>query len=1252
MKTRFGGSKSLPEKFRSPPDPLQEEKGRKQLEPRGDWKEKKVIEYLEKKMNDLGIQPDSQDERKKQVFQKLIWQMEGEKWPDEFDKKAKREYIIEFVNWILGKSKYNLDLKTTPWGKARLVGKGISEYVEELVGKKTNYELAVQKLRCFIPDDIDTAWLYFKFIVTKMPKLNTDTQLANNGRLDPDAYDWEFYPELDWWLKTQQGWKPVDQGQDPKMDQLPPRFKPQNLVGFQENQYLNRVGNVWSPGEDNFDRQGTVYLDKKAEEDPSPYEDSAPRGDRGPQPTADTPNTSSVFPPPDQTDQIITPDDITEDQSSSSSSSGSSFSSSSSSSFNSKPPPPGPSHLDTHRASHRLNQPAIHDVSHHDYQLSHHDPNKAILAEQMNRHRQEIELWKQHSQELQKTLRVQQQMMTQMPGEMQQYIKNFGDAMGAQHRSILEQQNAAMTIAYERSLAGASAQSEEYRQAYDRLMRLVMDHLPPQPMDVDQTPANQIDNSPAPLTIEDQPASPTPNPRILQLEAPREILQIEGIPETAIVPYQKNLMSEMRERQIRGLSGDVLQRATEEDKEIKLLESKLGGPGEDAALDRIFWLNVKFFVENFEQLSGSGAKEGGRELALAGKQALNEIELRTQVLGRLQDTLDNYRLAEKTMEKQLESVKEKGMVYAAAQEGLDEMKKKNSELEKSVKEAKKLVQDAQNDKKSVELQLVATAQKAKELGEKAEKLAGEIGRLEREKTRGAEVDQKLKKVQDELKKTEIQKKKLEADSLSEKAELVKKIKDLEDNSERSLVLYNQETQLALKASGMEKSLEESRQKILALEMEKDSAESGKQIVVAQNQQLQNEIESLRSELEKAESDKRQEIEKRLAELQKQLTDDNEMQQALTKKWNEDRAALRNAAIQEKLRATKIEEDLAVLRIQKEDIAKKKAQAEEELKRKDETLLKLQKDLEDLAREGSTDTGSLRVKLYETEAMIKTLGDQLTTKESKLMSMEDKLKETAKRENDLKISMENFTKALYTLRTRAGRLTEAMDVPRIEWMQPTEAGGIEEIFGKTEEERSPGEKAIVEVWETLQDLQQSVNKGDVGKAASALVVAEKMTDEASSMLINRGTLEEQVKNFSFQKPLALPAAESSSQELIHKRKEAIAQVDAIVNYVNNPKNTKITRNTIDHWKAELTRLAPLVEQMLADESLGKTKETTIKEKATGNLIDRLQNDNSFVSRAKNSTDPGGFLALEWEGLVKAEITKAKEIDQPIQKKRKK
>lgn len=339
MKTRFKKGSGLPEKFKPPQDPLETEKKSRELEPRGDWKEKKVIEYFEKKAQELGIEPDEFREKKKKVFQKLIWQLETDNWPQDFDQRAKREYIIEFVNWMLGKSHYNSDLKTTPWGRSRLVGDSISDYIETLVGKKTNYELAIQKLRCFIPSDIDTAWLYFKFIVTKVPKLDTETPVAHNGKIDPDAYDWDFYPELDWWLKINQGWKPVNPGTKPEKDQLPERFDPTRNNVLSKSDYQNRVGKAEVDPE-RFSALGVIgsgdkYVDKKTVPtvpDPNTsYFDSHPMGDPGPAEKTSGPGLKIQEPePPKSTPKDPIPVDPTL------------VTSSSSSSSSSQTPPPAP----------------------------------------------------------------------------------------------------------------------------------------------------------------------------------------------------------------------------------------------------------------------------------------------------------------------------------------------------------------------------------------------------------------------------------------------------------------------------------------------------------------------------------------------------------------------------------------------------------------------------------------------------------------------------------------------------------------------------------------------------------------------------------------------------------------------------------------------------------------------------------------------------------------------------------------------
>ncbi len=76
----------------------------------------------------------------------------------------KDSYIEEFNCWILGKSKFN-DKKYTPWGKHRLVGRTIENYLTQFVEKKSDFYLYMAKLRNKIPDNIVDAWLYFRLIV-------------------------------------------------------------------------------------------------------------------------------------------------------------------------------------------------------------------------------------------------------------------------------------------------------------------------------------------------------------------------------------------------------------------------------------------------------------------------------------------------------------------------------------------------------------------------------------------------------------------------------------------------------------------------------------------------------------------------------------------------------------------------------------------------------------------------------------------------------------------------------------------------------------------------------------------------------------------------------------------------------------------------------------------------------------------------------------------------------------------------------
>lgn len=103
------------------------------------------------------------------------------------DKRVNSDFVRDFQEWLLGRSRYNANTDKTPWGAKRLVGDSIMAYLNSFVDKKFELQKALSKLKMNIPDDIQTAWLYYKFIVRGM---------------DPDGC--EFLPEYEW-LTSQTG---------------------------------------------------------------------------------------------------------------------------------------------------------------------------------------------------------------------------------------------------------------------------------------------------------------------------------------------------------------------------------------------------------------------------------------------------------------------------------------------------------------------------------------------------------------------------------------------------------------------------------------------------------------------------------------------------------------------------------------------------------------------------------------------------------------------------------------------------------------------------------------------------------------------------------------------------------------------------------------------------------------------------------------------------------------------------------------
>lgn len=109
-----------------------------------------------------------------------------------------KEFALDFVKWLQGKSVFNLDPEKTPWGSHPLVGPSIHEYIRTFATEKIRLNIKMTKLRILPPDDIFTAWLYYKYVVREaevnsedafIEQFNWWTSQPVGNRLNPSNYD-------------------------------------------------------------------------------------------------------------------------------------------------------------------------------------------------------------------------------------------------------------------------------------------------------------------------------------------------------------------------------------------------------------------------------------------------------------------------------------------------------------------------------------------------------------------------------------------------------------------------------------------------------------------------------------------------------------------------------------------------------------------------------------------------------------------------------------------------------------------------------------------------------------------------------------------------------------------------------------------------------------------------------------------------------------------------------------------------------
>lgn len=116
---------------------------------------------------------------------------------------AQTEYINEFICWLQGKSRWNTK-KLTPWGRHPLVGDTIKQYIGDFAMQKATYRLELERMRAdpLPPPDIDTAWMYWKYIVSAFdPDL---VEKDNSFQWDVRHVDQNFLPDFEYWIRTRE----------------------------------------------------------------------------------------------------------------------------------------------------------------------------------------------------------------------------------------------------------------------------------------------------------------------------------------------------------------------------------------------------------------------------------------------------------------------------------------------------------------------------------------------------------------------------------------------------------------------------------------------------------------------------------------------------------------------------------------------------------------------------------------------------------------------------------------------------------------------------------------------------------------------------------------------------------------------------------------------------------------------------------------------------------------------------------------
>jgi chromosome segregation ATPase len=215
----FGGrAKDMPAnstKYKVDPNPLDLEKDNPNMQPQPEEEAKELRRWIKKKILDLDTKINKLPPAEK--FRVDILKRERSTWKTHLGNlklknavpEVRKEFIQDFQNWLLGRGKEADHLKT-PWYRVPNKDPSVLNYLDAFVNERHRFLAALAKLQQRTPNNVDEAFLYFKYIVRQDPtKLPVNTFLADWDKFSPlMESEWEASwrePDHDQFLPRDKG---------------------------------------------------------------------------------------------------------------------------------------------------------------------------------------------------------------------------------------------------------------------------------------------------------------------------------------------------------------------------------------------------------------------------------------------------------------------------------------------------------------------------------------------------------------------------------------------------------------------------------------------------------------------------------------------------------------------------------------------------------------------------------------------------------------------------------------------------------------------------------------------------------------------------------------------------------------------------------------------------------------------------------------------------------------------------------------